>query len=97
MFNVDSYLCGAGLAVDTRYSRRGIATEMLRARVPLMKLLGLKVTSTIFSGTGSQKAAKAANFSEMHARNWEEIGKDFPQFDFSKCVTKELKIMVLEI
>jgi RimJ/RimL family protein N-acetyltransferase len=56
-FNVDRYLSAYGLCINKAYRRRGIATEILKARVPYMKLFGLKVTSTAFTGIGSQKAA----------------------------------------
>jgi GNAT superfamily N-acetyltransferase len=61
-YKVDEYLYGYGLAVDPAYKLRGIATELLKARIPLMKTLGLTLTSTAFSGPGSQKAAKKAGF-----------------------------------
>jgi RimJ/RimL family protein N-acetyltransferase len=56
-FNVERYLSAYGLCINSAYRRRGIATEMLRARVPYLKAFGLKVTATAFTGTGSQKAA----------------------------------------
>lgn len=56
-FNVDQYLSGYGLVVRREFRFRGIATEMIKARVPFMKNLGLKVTATAFTALGSQKAA----------------------------------------
>lgn len=97
LFNVDRQLSGLGLAVDDRYSRRGIATKMLQARVLLMKLHDLKVSATIFSGLLVQKAAKAANFKDIYARSYADIGRDFSKFDFSNSDAKEFKIMTLEI
>lgn len=38
----------------------GIATEIIKARIPMMKYLNLKVTSTGFSSVGAQIAAKRA-------------------------------------
>jgi ribosomal protein S18 acetylase RimI-like enzyme len=61
-YKVDEYLYGYGLAVDPKYRGRGIATEMLKARIPLLKSLGLTLTSTGFNGAASQKAAKKAGF-----------------------------------
>jgi hypothetical protein len=63
-YNVDKYLTAYGLCVDTNYRARGIATEMLKARAPLLKSLGLKVTTTAFTGIGSQKAAEKAGYEE---------------------------------
>jgi RimJ/RimL family protein N-acetyltransferase len=56
-FNVNRYLTAYGLCINRAYRRRGIATEMLKARVPYLKALGLTVTGTVFTGVGSQKAA----------------------------------------
>lgn len=44
--------------MNRKYRGRGIATEMLKARRPFLEALGLKVTSTAFTGIGTQKAAK---------------------------------------
>lgn len=61
-FEVDQCLYGFGLAVDPTYRGRGIATELLKARFPLLKSLGLNITSTAFTGPASQAAAKKAGF-----------------------------------
>jgi hypothetical protein len=61
-YKVDEYLYGYGLVVDPAYKGKGIATEMLKARVPLLKSLGLTLTSTEFNGAAAQKAAKKAGF-----------------------------------
>lgn len=63
-YNVDEYLIAYGLCVDTEYRGRGIATEMLKARAPLLKAFNLKVTTTAFTGIGSQVAAKKAGYEE---------------------------------
>lgn len=60
--NVDKYLCGFGLSVDPNYRKRGIATEMLKARKSLLAEVGLTLTSTSFTAVGSQKAALATGF-----------------------------------
>lgn len=56
-FGVDEYLIAYGLCVDPAYRGRGIATEILRARLSLLKALELKVTASAFTGPGSQRAA----------------------------------------
>lgn len=66
-YNVEEYLIAYGLCVDTNYRARGIATEMLKARAPMLKALGLKVTTTAFTGVGSQKAAEKAGYVENFA------------------------------
>ena len=94
-YKVDKYLTAYGLCVDPKYRGRGIATEMLKARVPILKGLGLKVTSTAFSAIGSQTAAKNAGFEDVYVINYSNLEKIFPGFDFSKSVTKIFKTMAL--
>lgn len=69
-YNVEKYLIAYGLCVDTSYRSRGIATEMLKARAPVLKSLGLKVTTTAFTGIGSQKAAEKAGYEENFVITW---------------------------
>lgn len=71
-YNVSEYLIAYGLCVDTMYRQRGIATEMLKARGPLMSALGLQVTTTAFTGIGSQKAAAKAGYVENFVIKWGE-------------------------
>lgn len=63
-YGVAEYLTGFGMSVDPIYRRKGIATELLKARVMLMRSMGFKLTSTVFTGIGSQKAAKEVGFEE---------------------------------
>ena len=63
-FNVNEYLIAYGLCVDPAYRGRGIATEILRARLPLLKALDLKVTTTAFTSPGSQRAAFKCGYQE---------------------------------
>jgi GNAT superfamily N-acetyltransferase len=65
-FKVNRYLGSYGLVINPAYRGRGIATEMLKARVPLLKALGLNVTSNTFSGIGSQIAAKKADYEDVY-------------------------------
>lgn len=53
--------------VNREYRGLGIATEMLKARRPFLKALGLSLTSTSFTGTASQKAAQKAGYVEDYA------------------------------
>lgn len=55
---------GFGLSVDRKYRKRGIAVKMLEARIVVMKHLGLRTTSTIFTALGSQTAAQRAGYTE---------------------------------
>lgn len=51
-----------GLSVNRQYRGRGIGEYLLKARIPLGKAIGVKVTSTIFSAIASQKLASKAGF-----------------------------------
>lgn len=61
-FGTDIYMLEYGLGVHEDYRRRGIATEILKARKPLMKALGIKHSLTVFDGPGSQKAGEKAGY-----------------------------------
>ena len=54
-YKVEKYLTAYGLCVHPSYRKRGIATEMLKARVPILKKHGLKVTSTSFTDRKSTR------------------------------------------
>jgi GNAT superfamily N-acetyltransferase len=69
-YNVEEYLIAYGLCVDTSYRGCGVATEMLKARAPMLKALGLTVTTTAFTGVGSQKAAEKAGYEENFVITW---------------------------
>lgn len=86
-----------GLCVNPEYRGRGIATEILKARAPILKALGLKVTSTAFTGIGSQSAAKKAGYKETYVIDYAEVQKKFDRFDFSQSATKQFKTLALEI
>jgi GNAT superfamily N-acetyltransferase len=63
-YGVDKVLMAAGLGVHKDFRRRGIAVEMLKARVNLCQAFGIKLTSTFFTAIGSQIAAQRAGFEE---------------------------------
>jgi GNAT superfamily N-acetyltransferase len=96
-YKVDSYLYGVGLVVDPMYRGRGIATEILKTRIPFLKALDLTVTTTIFSAIGSQKSALAANFEENYSVSFDELQEKFPLLDLSHRNTSHCKTMSLKI
>jgi hypothetical protein len=63
-YKVDTFLKGYGLAVSEKHRSRGIATELLKARIPLMKALNLSLTTTAFTSDASAMAAKKAGYTE---------------------------------
>lgn len=73
----------AGLCVDEKFRGRGIATEILKARIPLMKSIGIEVTTSVFSTLGAQKAALAAGYDENYKISYEALQARFPEMDFS--------------
>lgn len=97
IFKVDQYLTSYALVVDSAYRGHGIATEILKARVEILKAFNLKVTSTIFTTIGSQVAGKKAGFDEIWQISYEELEKKFPTFDFSKANAKYFKTMSFKI
>lgn len=63
-YNVERYISSLGLSVNTKYRGRGIATQLLLARVPLCKAVGVQITTTTFTGIASQKCAEKVGFEE---------------------------------
>lgn len=96
-YKVDQYLAAYGLCVNPEYRGRGIATEMLKARVPILAAFGLEVTSTAFTGIGSQIAAQRADYKEDYVISFDDIAKTFSRFDFSRSVTKFYKTMSMTV
>uniref|UniRef100_A0A1B0DNF1 N-acetyltransferase domain-containing protein n=1 Tax=Phlebotomus papatasi TaxID=29031 RepID=A0A1B0DNF1_PHLPP len=81
-YKVDKYLHGLGLLTLPKYRGCGIATELLKARFPLMKAMDLSLTCTLFSGPGSQGAARKAGFTDDIVVTYESLGKDEPFVTF---------------
>jgi GNAT superfamily N-acetyltransferase len=96
-YNVDQYLTAYGLCINPEYRGRGIATEMLKAQVTILKAFSLTVTSTPFTAIGSQIAAKKAGFIDVFIMSYDDIEKTLPRFDFSKTVTEFFKTMAMSI
>lgn len=82
-YKVDRALFAAGLCVDEKFRGRGVATELLKARVPLLKSIAVEVTSSKFSTIGAQKAAKAAGYDEIFSISYDRLQSKFPEMDFS--------------
>lgn len=97
VFQVDTCLTSYALCVHPSYRGFGIATEVLKARVEMLKAFELTVTSTMFTTIGSQIAVNRANYEERWSINFEEITKKFPTFDFSKASAKSLKMFSLKL
>jgi GNAT superfamily N-acetyltransferase len=96
-FQVQTCLTSYALCVRPSYRGYGIATEMLKARVEMLKAFGLQVTTTMFTTIGSQIAAERAGFEESLSMTYDEITEKFPNFDFSKASSKFLKKFTLKV
>uniref|UniRef100_A0A182Y8Q0 N-acetyltransferase domain-containing protein n=1 Tax=Anopheles stephensi TaxID=30069 RepID=A0A182Y8Q0_ANOST len=92
-YGVDKYLGAMGLSVAPNYRGRGIATEILRARIPLCKGVGLPLTSTCFTAIGSQVAAAKAGYEETYVVSYEDMAKVDDRFVFPNITTKYVKCM----
>uniref|UniRef100_A0A182K8G5 N-acetyltransferase domain-containing protein n=1 Tax=Anopheles christyi TaxID=43041 RepID=A0A182K8G5_9DIPT len=92
-YGVDKYLGAMGLSVAPKYRGRGIATEILRARIPLCKAVGLPLTSTCFTAIGSQVAAAKAGYEETYVVSYEDMTKVDERFVFPHINTKYVKCM----
>ncbi|KAG5684337.1 hypothetical protein PVAND_013572 [Polypedilum vanderplanki] len=96
-YNCDRFLGAYGLVVNKNYRGRGIATEIIKARIPLMKEIGLNVTATAFSVFGSQQAAKNAGFEDVYVISYEDFKKIEPRFTFTKTNERIYKVMAMKI
>lgn len=96
-YKVNAFLTEYGLVTNRIYRNRGIATQFLKARVPILKALNLQVTSNLFTVIGSQKAAINANFDEVFAIKWTDVRNLFKDFDFSKSNAEFCKIFDFKI
>jgi len=96
-YGVDRIMFAAGLCVDKQYRGRGIATEILKARVHVLKAIGVEVTSSIFSTVGAQKAAKAAGYDENFSISYEEMDEKLPTLNFSHGYGNTCKVLSLKI
>lgn len=63
--NTDIVLIEFGLGVHEDYRKRGIATELLNARIPMMRAMKIDHALTIFSAVGSQKAGVNAGYHDV--------------------------------
>lgn len=72
-FGVDNYLNGTGLVVDHGFRGQNIGVELLNARRPIGKAMGLKATATVFTAKVSQVVAEKAGFQTLGELKYEDI------------------------
>ncbi|XP_053692412.1 uncharacterized protein LOC128740866 [Sabethes cyaneus] len=90
-------LIAYGLSVNKRYRGRGIATEILKARVPMCKALGIKLAAHPFSAPGSQGAATKAGYRTDYEISFEELAKLGPEYTLPGIQSKYFKFMSFPI
>lgn len=96
-YGVDKYLTAYGLSVNSRYRGRGIATEILKARVPICKAFGLRLTSTSFTAIASQVSAAKVGFKTDLEMRYDEFVKVNPSLTFEGINGTSVKQMSLVI
>uniref|UniRef100_A0A2A4JP93 N-acetyltransferase domain-containing protein n=1 Tax=Heliothis virescens TaxID=7102 RepID=A0A2A4JP93_HELVI len=96
-YQVNKYLTAYGLVVDPAWRGCGVGKELLLARFPLCKALGIKVTATVFTAGASQAVAKKAGFVDLYEITYEELAKKGFVFPGVEKDTKSSKLMALAI
>ncbi|XP_058839035.1 uncharacterized protein LOC131695457 [Topomyia yanbarensis] len=96
-YGVDHRMIAYGLTVNKRYRGRGIATEILKARVPMCKAFGIKLAAHPFSAIGSQKAAINAGYRTDYEITFDELAALGPKYALPGIQSKSLKLMSYSI
>ncbi|XP_053698420.1 uncharacterized protein LOC128745385 [Sabethes cyaneus] len=92
--HANRFLSAWGLSVHPRYRGRGIATEILKARIAICRAFGLQLSATVFSHPGSQVPASKVGFRDVFAVKFTDLARK----GFRLAVDVEWnKLMVLEI
>lgn len=96
-YKLPCYLTALGLFVRPEFRGEGIGLELLKAREPLCKAVGIPATCTVFTSIASQKLAQRAGFQEMTEINYEDIQKIDPTWKFPGIEkhTKSCKYMFI--
>lgn len=61
-YDVDYCLKSYGVTVSRNFRYRGIATQLLKARLPMMREFKIPITYSLFTATSSQRAATKAGY-----------------------------------
>lgn len=92
-YQVDKVMFAAGLFVDDRYRQRGIAVEMVKARVEVGKAVNVQVSSNVFSSLGAQRAAQKVGFEESFSIRYADLPGLTPDGHFPNIKDEYMKIM----
>ncbi|XP_053692410.1 uncharacterized protein LOC128740864 [Sabethes cyaneus] len=93
LYGIANRLVAYGLSVNKRYRRRGIATEILKARVPMCKALGIKLAAHSFSAPGSQRAAAKAGYRTDFEITYDDLAKLGSKYALPGIKSKYFKVM----
>jgi GNAT superfamily N-acetyltransferase len=96
-YKVDAYLGAMGLSVLPKYRGRNIGAQILKARVPLCKAIGVKLTTTVFTAIASQVLAKKVGFEDNYEETYEDMAKLGPHLTFHGINSKSCKLASLRI
>ncbi|GAB0087123.1 hypothetical protein DMENIID0001_014000 [Sergentomyia squamirostris] len=96
-YNTDKYIYAIGLLVIPKYRGLNLATEILKARVPLGRGLCIELTGTIFTGIPSQKAAEKAGFVDDYTVSYEDLKNNEPFVNFTNIACPTVKFMSMKL
>ncbi|XP_069669088.1 uncharacterized protein [Periplaneta americana] len=91
-YGVDEYMSALGLLVVPEFRGQGLSVELLKARFPLAKAVGLKATMTFFSPAAAQAASLKAGMELLHEVLYEDYKKD-GEVVFPNMKNKAFRVM----
>ena len=96
LFGVDKYMSAFGLLVHPDFRGQGLSEQLIKARFPLGRALGLKATMTFFSPAAAQRASEKAGMRMYKEALYDDYIVDGKAI-FSNPGTRSLKVMVAEM
>ncbi|KAJ6642358.1 hypothetical protein Bhyg_07306 [Pseudolycoriella hygida] len=79
-YDVDKILGSVALAIDPDYTKRGIAKEILMARIPIGKAFGIRLTVSGFSSKYAIYIAQKLGYTFEQKITYKELAKLDPRF-----------------
>lgn len=91
-YGADACMTALGLSVSPLFRGQELGRELLLAREPLARAVGLKFTVTVFTGIASQKQSERAGFELLAEQKYTEYKPDGEEvFPGAPCETFQLK------
>lgn len=93
---INHYLNACGLVTLPEFRGHSIGLEVLKAREPLSKAMGIPASMTLFTAIASQKLAARVGFKEWYVVSYDDLAKLDPPYIFPNISnhTKDCKTMV---